>query len=573
MNKRIVTILVVVMLAAGAGVYGMKFFRSGEQVSYAAYLPQDTIATISLTHLKELKATFATSPLGKFLAKDTMAAILDELQAQPETITNYNKAYDDVAEVMHNPAFLSVFGDDTSLGILPPNVAALDATPEEEVKRSLVVFATTAASGALESFAKLVVSDSVSTEQVEGKKLTKIRVDEQVTIYGVADSGTVLLSYNPQTLVRCLQIKESGQTLATTSAFQAAEAFWQKGQAGTVYSRSFVNPVSLQKLFEGAEATEAKDIAAYLNGFTFIASLSFAQGDTLYSDSKAGFVKEQLHEWIKAAIDDQVDANNTLHLLTESSLLYDWSSALSPEMMLSSFKAGDAKQAEELDLMMQQNLGVSLEELFSAIGPQYGFLIQDIVNTGVFPVPKMVAFVEARDRQKMHMIFDALRKQINHSGFTQEQQLDAGGQTVYYWSLLPGEATQLSMMLTENMLYVANGSSALKDIALSGSPHDKLSPAVAAKLGKAFSAQVEAGGFGTLMLYPAQLAQDLQEVAQWLFNTLSATQGVSAFRLGQEILKLMEAYEVLGVTSSLNDESAESQFILKKLPQSGDAQE
>jgi len=573
MKKRLSIIVAAILLAAGAGVFGLKYFKSADSVSYAAYLPEDTLATISLTNIKTLQATFSTSPLGRFLAKDTMTAILDELEAGPEAVAQYNNAYDDVAELMNNPAFLAVFGDDTAVGILQPDIEALEKTPEQEVQRSLVIFATTAASSALESFAKLVVSESVTAVQVDGRTLTKITIDEQNTMYGAADNGTVLLSYNPQSLVRCLNVKESEQSLAATGAFQSAEAFWLEGQPGTVFSRGFVHPASLQALMQHTQAAEVQAMAQYLNGITYLASITFAKGDTLYSDSKAGFNKEQLHEMVLAAIENQAAANSSLHLLKETSLIYDWSSALSPEMMLYSLQARDAQQMEQVDQILQQNLGVSLDELFQAIGPQYGVIVNEIVNAGFFPLPKVIVFTEVRDKQMAQTVFTRIRERLNQSGFAEEQQVDAGGQTISYWSLLPGEATQLAMMMTEDMLYFANGMAALKEIALQENDHDILSPAASATLGETLKMQVEAGGLGTLILYPSRLATELEGIAQWLFTTLSATQGVSASRLGQEVLTLMKGYEVIGVTSHLTDEYGVWQSTMKKHHQESGTQE
>ncbi len=564
MNKRIGIILVVVAVVAAAGFYFLNVSKKEDAGSYAAFLPQDTLATVSLTHLKKISDTFADSPLGHLLTKETMGGILNELQVEAQAIATYNKTYDDMVELMNNPVFLSVFGDDTALAVLSPDLARLKGDPQGELERSMVVFATTAVSGALESFAKLIMSDTVTTEVVDNVTLTKIEVAKDDVIYGSAAKGTVLLSYAPQTIVACLAAEASELTLENTASFLAAKEYWQSIEAETVYSRMFVNSDALRNLLAGAEESEISYVAQYLEGITYFSSLTYQQGEDLRSDSRAGFVPGKLHPALQAALEEQAAVNTSLNLLNENTLIYDWSSSLSAEVMLHSLAAGDKQEFAELDNVVQQELGLSFEQLLQSIGPQYGFVVNQIVNSGFFPVPKVVAFVEVRDREQATTVYNAIREKINQTGFAEEQHVEADGQTISYWSVLPGEATQLAMVLTPTMLYAANGKSVLVDMLSQLVDSTKIGAPAAASLGDELKSQVEAAGLGAVVVYPARLGNELQDVAGWLFSTLAATQGVSASKLGEEIINMLLAYEVVAMTTKLTPEHGDWHSIIKR---------
>ena len=564
MNKRVGIILAVVAVVATAGFYLLNVSKKEDAGSYAAFLPQDTLATVSLTHLQKISDTFADSPLGHLLAKETMGGILQELEVEGQVVATYNKTYDDMVALMNNPAFLSVFGDDTALAILSPDLARLKGDPQSEIERSVVVFATTAVSGALESFAKLIMSDTVTTEVVDNVNLTKIEVDDGEIIYGAAVKGTVLLSYAPQTIVACLEAEGSELTLEKSAPFLAAKQYWQSIEAETVYSRMFVNSDALMGLLAGAEESEVSYMASYLEGITYFSSLTYQQGEELRSDSRAGFEPGNLHPALQAALDEQAEQNTSLNLLNEKTLIYDWSSSLSAEVMRHSLAAGDEQEIAELDTVIQQELGMSFAQLLQAVGPQYGFVVNQIVNSGFFPVPKVVAFVEVRDSTQATTLFNTMREKISQTGFAEEQKVEANGQTVYYWSVLPGEATQLAMVLTPTMLYAANGKSVLVDMLNQGIDATTIGAPVAASLGDELKSQVEAAGLGTFIVYPARLGKELQDVAGWLFSTLTATQGVSASKLGEEIINMMLAYEVVAMTTTLTAEHGDWRCTLKR---------
>ncbi len=108
--KKIILIVFLVAGAAGAFLYLNRATTPADSEYYADYLPQDTLATVSLLDLKGLSETFPLSSLGNFFAKSTIHGILTELGSPAEGLKEYDDIYDGIAGVMTNPAFRQVFG-------------------------------------------------------------------------------------------------------------------------------------------------------------------------------------------------------------------------------------------------------------------------------------------------------------------------------------------------------------------------------------------------------------------------------------------------------------------------------
>lgn len=569
MNKKTGVILMLALMGIAVGLYFWQNRKPSDSVYFAEYLPSDTLGIVSLTDLNRVSDTFASSPPGKLLAKETMAVVFAELKVQEEAIAEYNQAYDEIAELLGNPAFRTVFGDDTTIGLFSPDLSALQRTPDMELRRSVIVFATTAVTGALEQLAKLLVSDTVATEEVHGRKLTRITVDNAEEIWGYADKGIVLLAFDPEVIVRGLAVRESGNGLAGVVSFGDAVGFWETYEPDSVLLRSYVNVERLQDLMKKIESDEVKGAADYLNGIRYLAAVSGQDGDELHSDAKAGFTSGALHELVQAAISNQVPANTTLHMLRDKCLMYDWASTLIPDIMLNAAGPGTDEDVLLLENLIQQELGVSLDDLFKAFGPQYGFTVNQIINGGFIPIPQVTAFVQVRDHSLAKKVFAAMRQRIEKSGLASEERSEVGEYTMHVWPILPAEATQPAMTLTSDMLYFANGKSVLAEMLTADGAKNKVNERVAGVLGTDLTGQVEGARLGTFVLYPARLAEEIDEIAQWLMNTIVATQGVSVERLGREIIGLMKAYEVMVASSTLTDESGHWRFTLKRKETTG----
>jgi hypothetical protein len=564
--KKILVFVLLLVCVVGAVIYFTRPVSRVSDVYYADYLPADTLVTVSLIDLKGLADSFPDSSLGSFLAKPTVHEIMAELGASSEEIQSYDRVFDGVAGIMTNPAFRQIFGDDAVAALLTPDASLLQANPGQELQRSLLVFGTSSVSGPLDSFARLVMSRSVSRESVDGLELTRIQLDENEVIYGYAEGGALVLAWEPENIVSAVMRKQAGNSLQETDFFTATKKFWAGSIGGREYARTYVNIKQLRSLLASSGEQEARDAAEYLQGFNGLGSVIVEQEDALHITSRVEYDFSSLHELVKRQYQSLSPENHSLGLLTGEMLAYYWTSTLDGEFVRDLLSANNDEQYRQVDERVRQEMGVSLEEFIGAVGPQFGLVISEIVNTGLFPLPKVVFFLQVRDHKVAGQVLDKLRNAIAGRGLAAEQSAQVNGHTIYFWSVLPGEATQPALVLTENMLYVANGKSSLEALLADDRSLDILPGTAVESLGAELVKNIEASNYSTFVVRPARLAAEVRGAADWLAGMLTASQGVSADKLKQEILKLMHSVDAVAATSDIRKDHAVSAFVFKKIP-------
>ena len=563
-------IIIIILLLAGAAGAAFYFTSSTSPVSsdyyYADYLPQDTLATVSLLDLKGLTDSFPASTLGKFLAKPTIHGILTELSAKPEAVTEYDKIYDGLAGVMTNPAFRQIFGDDAVVAILSPDTARLQHEPEQEILKSILIFGTSSVSGALDSFARLVMSKSVVKESVDGLDITRIQLDENEVMYGYSENGVLILAYDPGNIVAAVQRKPAGNSLQEAAFFKAVKKVWAQSAGGREYARTYVDLAAVRTVLNNSNDEEGKKVAEYLQGFEGVGSIIFDRQGELHITSRMNYDFAALNTLVKKQYQAVSKENLSLDLLTPEALVYYWGSLIDKEYIKGLLSATDDEQYKKLDAVVQRELGLSLDEAIAAVGPQTGLVVNEIVNTGLFPLPKVVLYLQIRDHAVALKIVDRLRKDIADRGFAAEQSEEVNGHTIYYWSILPGEATQPALVLTDNMIYAANGKSTLAALVGQDSTPGALPGPMAEVLGKDLVQNITTSNYTTFVMRPERLATDVKDAADWLAGILAASNGLSAEKLKQEILKLMHSVDVVTATSNIQKDFAVSSLVLKLHP-------
>jgi hypothetical protein len=562
--KKIVGIILCLVAVGGTGFYFL-IHKKTVRNQYARFLPQNVVATLNLTHCTTLTDSFAASPLGRFLAKETMHAIVQEMGGQAKDTAEYDRLHDAVTEVTGDPAFRAVFGDDATLALLPPDRASLARMPAETLRHSLVVVAQTSAAGALDLLSRLIKNAHISRETVDGLDLVKIALDKNQVLYGYAEGKTVLLAYAPAAIKTCLASGKSENALDKAALFQEALVFWQPYPEATTYSRMYLNVPAVADLLKTATAPEIKESGEMLTGVDSMYSITYGTDQGLESRGRSGYRYEQLHAMVKSAVDAATGSNQSLHLLQDKVLAYNWASSLRPELLAKAMAANE-KEYREIDTELRKNLGVSLDELGRAFGPQYGVVLDDIVRTPLFPAPKMTLFFGIRDRKIAETALAGLRRLIAQSGMASEEKEVVAGQTISSWPVLPGEMLQPTFVLTDSMLYLATSKQALKDILASKATPNALPAPVGEHLGAELSGRVSTANFGSFVLYPQRMAKQTGETIDWLAGILAASKNISVSRLNRELVQLMQSAELVVATSNLGKDQAEWSMTIRKAP-------
>ncbi len=568
MKKIFIGLGVLAVLAVAVAIIVLRPGReAGPRTWYAAYLPADTLATVSLTDLNGLTDSFPRTPLGRFLARPTMDRILAELRLAPETVRRYDAFHDTVAGILTNPAFRTIFGDDAVLALLPPDPDRLRRDPEGELARTLVAFATTSSSRTMERLARLIMGRKVSRENVDGIGMTRIRLDGGRSVYACARGNALLVALAPGPIVRCLRVRAANaDSLRSAPSFTAAVGFWRQ-TTGQPLLDSYASGPGLRRLLGAMEGEEDGGLAPMLCGIGYLAS-SVRRGDReLRIASRAGFRAGELDPRVSAML-ASASANTTLGLVTEEMLAYYWSSSLDEAMLGAMLASTPGMDPRAADARLRREPGLSLARIGAAFGPQYGVILHRITDTGLFPVPRLTLFVRVRDHRAAAEVVDALRRDLERRGMAREEREEFHGRTIYSWPILPGEATRPALVLTGDMLYAANGRPLLRAI-LQRDPAAPLPESVARAMGSDMAVRIGRADHGALILRPARLAGEIGPLADWLAATVAAAGKVSLATLKQETLRLLRSLDIVTWTGSTGKNSASSETLFRSVPEQG----
>jgi hypothetical protein len=534
-----------------------------QQSYYADFLPEDTIALVNLYDMEELAESFPHTSLGHFFAQPNMHEMMRELGAIDEELYTYDAFYQSVADVMTNPLLKHIFGDDSVIALCPPDIDQLEENPEQEVKNALLAFATSSTAGPISTLASIALKN-VNNIRAGGLNMTRITLSEEEVIYGYEDRSIILLAYDPARIVTAVQQKVSKHNLRQAEPFLATEKFWQEEAQAHIYARSYVNMPLLEDLYTALPQQKSQERTNSPKSIQEFAGV----------DSLGGIIIEEqgkLRLRIQGKIDPKVSSQGsmedvTVSLLREETLFHyrivDFDKAfvrgfLSP--------ATAKRQYQDLEKTIQKSIGFSLDKLLEAVGPHAGVSVHGLVNAGMFPLPKTVLAFQVRNKKAagwaLRKLRDAMKKQGLHEHYEKVQ-----GQPLYYWSVMPIEATHLAIALTDTMLYIANGESQLRALLAEQPDPEALTKRMTKELGNIAGNCVAKANVSAFLLRPKKLADQIAPVVGWLTDMTLASQAGSGKKTQEEVLALMHSVDVIAGCSERTATDFRGELIIQHGP-------
>ncbi len=544
--KKIGLFFVLLTSAAGTIFYHTGHFSapSLQSAYYADYLPADTLAVVSFFDLKGLSRSFPDTALGRFFSKAAMREIMAEQGEDEEAVQQYEDFHDGTADLLTNPFLQHLFGDDLTFVLLKPDFAALRRNPEEELRKRLLVFGTSASGWLVDSIARLTMSGDFSQEIVNGLKLTRIRLDDDEPLYAHVQDGVIILAFRPELIAAALRQKESGSSLTEQPWFRSAQKIWAEAGSARCYARFFCNLTLLPALPERQ--------AAMMQGLRSLSGFASTHQENFQIRSKLDYDADAVHETVRRQL--RSAHNLSLPLLTDKTLFYLWTAGLNQQLFASLAPVFHQKA----DQAAQQHLGLPLQEIMTAVGPQAGLMVNGIAKAGFFPLPKLALFAQAVQQEAAHQLMDRLRQRITAQGIAEERVTEAAGQAVHYWNLLPAEAAHPAVALSSQMLYIANGESSLKTL-LAQEQQAELPQSVRNLLGHELADSFAQADHAAFFVRPARLAAEAEKADVWL----DAALGRSREKLRAELLKLMERVDFAVGYGSLTENQGAFTLLLR----------
>ncbi len=535
--KKISLIFLLLVGAAGTSFYyAIQQFSAPPNKSsyYAEYLPTDTLAVISIFDLKGLSRSFPQSALGQFFAKPAIGRILAEQGADQEDIWQYESFYDGAADLLTNPFLQQLFGDDVTFALLKPNPINLRYNPEKEVQKQLIAFGSSATGKVIDSIARLTMKD-FSKEVINGLQVTRIRLNDDEFLYGHIQDGVIILAYHPELIAQALEQKEHDRSLEKQPWFLAAKKFWTEATTDNCYVNFYCNLKKLRGLLASLKQEKVEGIADFMQGFKSLSSFAAVHQGNFQIHSTVKYDSNALHKSVQQQFQTRTQHNLSLPLLSEKTLFYCWFAGLDQNLLAHLPSA----LYRSTDQTVQQHLGLNLQQITEAVGPQIGLMINGVANAGFFPLPKLSLFNQIRERGAAQHLVKRIRQSLTDKNFADERVLDLRNYSIYYWSLLPAEVAHPAVALSKQMLYIANGELSLKTL-LNQEQQRELSSTTRMLLGSDLATQIEEAGYAVFFARPALLAAEAKKAEVWL----NAALGNSTEKFRTELLNVMSSFNL-----------------------------
>jgi len=220
MKKIALFLVVVILFGAGWAYLYLHPTAPADKREYAAYLPAETLLTLSLRDVNALTDLLPRTSLGHFFSGSTLADIFSEFHLSSEQIQSYAALSNQLSAALHHPVFRMVFGDDLDLALLPPDPLLLQTAPQKALEDSLVVLATTSSAQTLIKMAQTMRPGRIIRIRYGGLELMEIRLNSGRMLYAWSLENRLFLAASAAIIKRCQEAHDSGMTLEQTPLFQ-----------------------------------------------------------------------------------------------------------------------------------------------------------------------------------------------------------------------------------------------------------------------------------------------------------------------------------------------------------------
>jgi hypothetical protein len=421
MKMRWFIVAFMLLVAGAAGVYFYWQKPGVPQPDAISLFPRDTLAVLSGNHLTKTINRFQQSPLGKTLAALKWEDAANAMDTAPENLEKFKDAVGRLNHVITSTWFNEIFGQEVIVGFLPPPTDSA-SKPFPEIFLNSIALVTKPRKPAmfLDTLGKMLVKEmSITTETINGKKLTRITTPDGPYIYYALHLGFAVMGFDPIPVLACLT--ESTPAAQGASPIEGYGAF-----AGSLFGAEaehfhfFCNiDEILQRISEiqpaaGAEpqAREAfKTAVSLLSGVRSLgAVLVDGGGSSIQARMQVLFNYEALHPWTAKALKHAPEPDPSLSWATETPILYAWQNTQDwmPQWdMIATSDSVEKENIEAFKAWFNDHFEMGIEEALAAFDSQTLWLVNDLDIGGLFPMPEVLLGFKMKDP----LIFNQLANQ------------------------------------------------------------------------------------------------------------------------------------------------------------------
>jgi hypothetical protein len=360
--------------------------------SPVSFLPADSLAMLRLTDVKAGLDFLGQSPLGRSLAGMNVPKVLQALGASQHDAANVRAVLESGEWRIWKKLFEALFGAETVIGWIPESLQGdIGQSPRSTCLQPELVVISRPEQGAgvirlLSSFIPGLEQREVPTQQ--GLDIREVVLDPELSLFHCTCEGNLLLSLDPGSLVRLMQVRQGDvRPLVNDDHFRQ-----ERERAAGELAFAYLSGTRLRSLcsdLQGAgDANQAQEaglraLRSAAFGWNRSDSGLFAQTGTI------ALIPERLTPVQRRFLSQKsTDPAGFLGMVPGDASLVVWQGGFEPGALWPESGADS-----ELDSQMKDLFGGDWERFKTRLEGRVGVLLRDVDFKAMFPVPDGAFFL------------------------------------------------------------------------------------------------------------------------------------------------------------------------------------
>lgn len=416
--KKIIIFIVVLGLVAIGTSYFLK--TAHKEVKLAKLLPADTLLMIELVNLEKSIDGFKSGKLGQKLNEIDLTGVMQNLEVPIKSIEEYKKTKSAVLSTLDSMLFKELFGQETVLAILPLKIEHLTPEGLKKALGSLVLISRPKSSAELVEFVNQILTKNLKfqTEVYAGYEIKSFDLDYDMTVYYSLTDGLLIATLDRQAIITCLDLRKNQQpSLDQNKYYQNLRSkLASSGTKTFVYNNTkkmYESILNISRLIiKEEEFYDMERSLAAFNGLKAIGYASYDDGSDLLQNRTLVMIDKKGLEPVYAKVYfTEPEENKTLQMVPDNTLVYYWANNLYLKSFWDIYFENQYLNDEEKESMktsLEKEMGISFDEVFQALGNQFGLILTDIDTGGPLPIPKLTFFVETANQDTVAKLIDSV---------------------------------------------------------------------------------------------------------------------------------------------------------------------
>lgn len=417
MKKSLVAIVIVVLLAIGSWYY---LKPRHVRVIPADLLPHDTLLLVDLIDLEKGIDDFKKGKFGQKLKEIDLAKVMLELEVPKDVIEKYKKIESSVSSAIDSLLFKELFGQETAIAVLPIKI---DHPKLEELKkalRSIVLISRPKHNADFTEFiTRYLAKGSEGQVEVYGDyEIKNLNLDNDLSIYYSLADGLLIASFDSLSIKNCIHFKANQkESLAENKNYRdLRHKLVSTSIRSFVYNNTekFCDYMLIIARSINPDGMKPADIERSLAPFKGIKAVGYAAyddgSDLLHDKALVLFDKCKMEPDYAKAYSFKPGENKTIQMVPEDTICYYWTNTMDTESLFNIFSEKmfpDDKARESKEAEFQKEFGGSLDEIFQALGNQFGIILTDVDMGGPIPIPKLTILFEVKNQETLVKFFES----------------------------------------------------------------------------------------------------------------------------------------------------------------------